>query len=84
MSMNMMESVNMKKGFTLIELLVVIALLGIIAVLVTTSIVSITNSSKSSLSENEKVFSGNYLMTVGLRLFSSQELFSRIVRIEAL
>ena len=54
MSMNMMESVNMKKGFTLIELLVVIALLGIIAVLVTTSIVSIMNSSKSSISETQK------------------------------
>ncbi len=46
--------------------------------------VNLMKGSKSSLSENGKVFSGNYLMTAGLRLFSSQELFSRIVKIEAL
>lgn len=54
MSMNMMESVNMKKGFTLIELLVVIALLGVIAVLVTTSVIGIMNRSRSSLSETQR------------------------------
>ena len=53
LSMNMMESVKMKKGFTLIELLVVIVLLGILAVIVTTSIISIMNNSRKSLSDTQ-------------------------------
>ncbi len=51
--MNMMESVRMRKGFTLIELLVVIALLGVLAVMVTTSVISIMNDSKKSLSSTQ-------------------------------
>lgn len=53
LSMNMMESVKMKKGFTLIELLVVIVLLGILAAIVTTSIISIMNNSRKSLSDTQ-------------------------------
>ena len=43
----------MRKGFTLIELLVVIALLGVLAVMVTTSVISIMNDSKKSLSSTQ-------------------------------
>lgn len=39
--------------------------------------------SGSSLKGNEQVFSGEYLMTVGLELFTTQQLNSRIVEITA-
>ena len=39
--------------------------------------------SSSSLKDNDRVLSGEYLMTVGLELFTTQQLNSRVIEITA-
>ena len=39
--------------------------------------------SGSSLKDNDRVFSGEYLMAVGLELFTTQQLNSRVIEITA-